>query len=240
VTGQTWDNYFLQIAFLVATRSSCQRHQVGAVAVSPEHRILATGYNGAPSKVPHCSETGCRKEGADSGAHHELCIGVHAEQNVIAQGALYGVSLRGSTVYCTHQPCVLCAKMLINVKVERVAYCIAYPDRLGLELLGEVGVKVDKLQKPTAPEKPKEALLFEERDLSIPTCRGCEHFDINNALAHATLQTYGEIGVCKQVYKWLVSHHENHLIETLALRKATDRCNITKRSLPNVAPGHHH
>ncbi len=147
MSRESWDSYFMGIAALVATRSSCLRHQVGAVAASPEHRILATGYNGAPSKIPHCTEAGCRKEGAASGAFHELCIGVHAEQNVIAQGALYGVSLRGSTLYCTHQPCVLCAKMLINVKINRVVYGVPYPDVLGVQLLREAGVCVDKFEE---------------------------------------------------------------------------------------------
>ncbi len=137
----TWDEYFMGIARLVATRSTCLRRQVGAVLVK-EKRILATGYNGAPSGVPHCTlETCLRSVGnIPSGQNQELCRGLHAEQNVIIQAALHGVSTKNSTLYCTHKPCVLCAKMIINAGVVRVVYENPYPDPLADQLLEEAQV----------------------------------------------------------------------------------------------------
>src|SRR3990170_9095949 len=114
------DEYFLKIASVVAERSTCRRHHVGAVAVKNKH-ILATGYNGAPSGLKDCLELGCLRDELNipSGTRHEICRGIHAEQNVIIQGRLHGVSLEGSTIFATHMPCVLCAKMLVNARIQR-------------------------------------------------------------------------------------------------------------------------
>src|SRR3990170_7143945 len=120
ITRPGIDEYFLKIASVVAERSTCRRHHVGAVAVRDKH-ILATGYNGAPSGLKDCLELGCLRDELKipSGTRHEICRGIHAEQNVIIQAGLHGVSLEASTVYCTHMPCVLCAKMLVNAKIAR-------------------------------------------------------------------------------------------------------------------------
>jgi dCMP deaminase len=140
------DEYFMEIAFVVAKRSTCLRNQVGAVLVS-NGRILSTGYNGAPHGLPHCEEVGCvrQQKQVASGERHELCRAVHAEQNVIIQAAIHGVSIEGATVYCTHQPCILCAKMLINAKIGRVVYWNDYPDVSALEFLRSAGVEVVKM-----------------------------------------------------------------------------------------------
>lgn len=137
----SWERYFMDIAKLVSSRSTCLRRQVGAVLVRDKH-IIATGYNGAPRGVRHCLEVGCLREklGIPSGERHEMCRGTHAEQNAIIQAALHGVSTDGSTLYCTHQPCILCAKMLINAGVKRVVFQGEYPDGLALELMNEAGI----------------------------------------------------------------------------------------------------
>ena len=139
-----WDNYFLEIAGLVATRSTCRRRQVGAVLVR-EKRILTTGYNGAPANLRHCLEIGCLREerGIPSGERQELCRGLHAEQNAIIQGALHGVSIIGATIYVTCQPCVTCAKMLINCKVSRIVIAGDYPDEFARNILAEAGITID-------------------------------------------------------------------------------------------------
>jgi dCMP deaminase len=139
----SWDEYFLEMARVVSRRSTCLRRNVGAVLVR-DKRILATGYNGAPSGLAHCEEVGCRRAELEvaSGERWELCRGLHAEQNAIIQGALHGVSLNGSVLYCTTQPCVICAKMLINAGVRRVVYEGDYADRLSLEMLREAGVEL--------------------------------------------------------------------------------------------------
>jgi dCMP deaminase len=138
-----WDTYFMAIANMVRTRSTCLRRQVGAVVVKSK-RILSTGYNGAPKGMKHCSEVGCMREVADvpPGERHELCRGIHAEQNAIVQAAAFGVGISGSTLYCTHFPCVLCTKMLINAGVERLVVQEAYPDDLSREMLEEAGIDV--------------------------------------------------------------------------------------------------
>ncbi|MCX7730964.1 MAG: cytidine/deoxycytidylate deaminase family protein [Candidatus Caldatribacterium sp.] len=138
-----WDEYFIAIAHLVATRSTCIRRQVGAVLVK-DKRILATGYNGAPTGIAHCTEDTCLRnvKNVPSGQMHELCRGLHAEQNVIIQAALYGVSTKGSTLYCTHKPCILCVKMLINAGIIRIVYENPYPDPLAEALLEEAGMEV--------------------------------------------------------------------------------------------------
>ncbi|NPV54589.1 MAG: cytidine deaminase [Firmicutes bacterium] len=137
----SWDEYFMEIAQLVSKRSTCLRRQVGAIAVR-ERRILATGYNGAPSGLRHCSEVGCLRSERDipSGERQELCRGLHAEQNVIIQAALHGVSIWGSTLYCTHQPCSLCAKMLVNAGITEIVFSGDYPDELARSILSEAGV----------------------------------------------------------------------------------------------------
>ena len=164
----TWDEYFLEMARVIATRSTCLRRRVGAVLVRGR-RILATGYNGAPSSLPHCEEVGCRREqlGIASGERHELCRGLHAEQNAIIQGALYGVSLQGSVLYCTTQPCVICAKMLINAGVERVVYQGEYADDLSLEMFGQAGVELIRvLPEGTSPQAPGASSSSGHRPLS--------------------------------------------------------------------------
>jgi dCMP deaminase len=140
-TRPAWDDYFLAIAGMVSTRSTCLRRQVGAVVVK-DKRILSTGYNGAPKGMKHCAEVGCIREASDvpPGERHELCRGIHAEQNAIVQAAAFGVSIRGSTLYCTHFPCVLCTKMLINAGIERIVALEAYPDRLSRDMLDEAGI----------------------------------------------------------------------------------------------------
>ena len=140
----TLDQYFTEIATVVAKRSTCLRNQVGAVFVKNK-RILSTGYNGAPAGLDHCDKVGCARENVESGTHHELCRAVHAEQNAIIQAALHGISIEGSTLYCTHQPCILCAKMMINAQVKRVVYARSYPDGTALQFLQQAGIEVARL-----------------------------------------------------------------------------------------------
>ncbi len=139
-----WDAYFMEICHVVAKRSTCLRRQVGAILVA-DRRILATGYNGAPKGLPHCAELGgCYREklGIPSGERQELCRGLHAEQNAIIQAAVHGVRLVDVTCYSTIQPCVTCAKMLINADVRRIVFEGDYPDELALALLNEAGVEL--------------------------------------------------------------------------------------------------
>lgn len=143
-----WDTYFLRIAQLVAQRSTCLRRQVGA-AIVRDNRLLATGYNGAPNNVAHCFQLpgGCLREARKipSGERQELCRGLHAEQNAILQAAAFGVSLKGGDCYCTHQPCITCAKMLINAGIKRVVFLGDYPDELSLEMLKEAKITLERL-----------------------------------------------------------------------------------------------
>jgi dCMP deaminase len=141
----SWDEYFLEVADLVSKRATCLRRRVGAVLVK-EKKILATGYNGAPSGLKHCAEVKCLREKLHipSGERHELCRGLHAEQNVLLQAALYGVSTRDSTLYITNQPCVICAKMLINAGIKELVIAGDYPDELASEFLKEAKIKVRK------------------------------------------------------------------------------------------------
>jgi len=143
------DEYFLKIASVVAERSTCRRHHVGAVAVKDKH-ILATGYNGAPSGFKDCLELGCLRDELHipSGERHEICRGIHAEQNVIIQASLHGVSLEGSTVYSTHTPCRMCAKMLVNAKIKRYVSFGRYDDNSFIELFREAGIEVDINKRP--------------------------------------------------------------------------------------------
>ena len=140
-----WDSYFMEIAYVVAKRSTCLRRQIGALLVKDKH-ILATGYNGAPSGLAHCGEVGCLREqlGVPSGERHELCRALHAEQNAIIQAAVQGISVAGSTLYCTTSPCSLCAKMLINAGVKRVVFDGVYPDERAMAFFKEAGVEVER------------------------------------------------------------------------------------------------
>ncbi len=145
------DEYFLKIASVVAERSTCRRHHVGAVAVKDKH-ILATGYNGAPSGLKDCLELGCLRDEMNipSGTRHEICRGIHAEQNVIIQATLHGVSLEGSTIYATHTPCVLCAKMLVNAKIKRYISFGRYNDDAFMNLFKEAGIELDIKKRPSS------------------------------------------------------------------------------------------
>ena len=140
------EDYFMEIAFVVAKRSTCLRNQVGALFVK-DKRILTTGYNGAPTGLEHCDSVGCAREDVASGTRHELCRAVHAEQNAIIQAALHGISIEGSTLYCTHQPCILCAKMIINSRIKKVVYRESYPDKTALKFLEQAGIDVFKLKE---------------------------------------------------------------------------------------------
>ncbi len=139
----SWHQYFMEMAFLASQRSTCIRRKVGAVVVL-ENQILATGYNGAPKHVSHCGETGClrQKMNVPSGTMHELCRGVHAEQNAIVQAAINGTSIRNATLYCTNHPCSICAKMIINSEIRNVYIADDYPDPLAKEMFAEAGVEL--------------------------------------------------------------------------------------------------
>lgn len=139
----SWQQYFMQMAYLASTRSTCIRRAVGAVLVR-DNQIISTGYNGSPKGVPHCAEVGCLREqlNVPSGQKHELCRGVHAEQNAIIQAAINGSSTRGAQLYCTHQPCSICARLLINAEIKTVYISEVYPDELGEQLFREAGVEL--------------------------------------------------------------------------------------------------
>jgi dCMP deaminase len=152
-----WSEYFMNITWLVSERSTCMRRRVGAVAVK-DKRILATGYNGAPAGVPHCLNVGCLRErlGIPSGQRHEICRGLHAEQNVIIQAAVHGINIQGAELYCTTHPCVLCVKMLINCGIKHIFYAQDYPDELALAMLKEAGVLADRYDFTPAGVRAKE------------------------------------------------------------------------------------
>jgi len=140
-----WDHRFMEMARLVSTWASCNRRSIGAVIVK-DKRVLTTGYNGAPAGIKTCVEKGeCprQKMGIPSGQRHELCYAVHAEQNAIIQAAKLGISIEGATLYCTHQPCILCAKMIVNSGISRVVYGEGYPDEFSLAIFEEAGVQVE-------------------------------------------------------------------------------------------------
>jgi dCMP deaminase len=144
ITRPSWDEYFLKIAHLVATRSTCLRRKVGAVVVKNK-QILATGYNGAPTGITHCDKVGCLREElkVPSGQRHELCRALHAEQNAFLQAARHGVSLDGSILYITTQPCSICAKMIINVGIKKIVMEGVYPDDFALNFLHEAGIEME-------------------------------------------------------------------------------------------------
>ncbi len=143
----SFDEYFMKIALLVATRSTCTRRHVGAVIVRDNH-ILSTGYNGPPKGAKHCDETGCIREQLNipRGERHELCRGLHAEQNAIIQAAVFGVSIKGGTIYTTNFPCSVCAKMIVNAELKELVYLEDYPDELSREILKESNIKVRQIR----------------------------------------------------------------------------------------------
>ncbi|HEX7400577.1 MAG TPA: cytidine/deoxycytidylate deaminase family protein [candidate division Zixibacteria bacterium] len=151
----SWDEYFMRIAELAATRSTCLRRQVGAVIVK-DKKILATGYNGAPSGLKHCLDIGCLREKLKipSGERHELCRATHAEQNAIAQAALFGVSIRDGVMYSTNQPCILCTKLIINAGIKKIVIQDSYPDRMSKDMLKEAKVKIQ-----IYPKKPDNSVI---------------------------------------------------------------------------------
>jgi len=138
-----WHHYFMQIASVVSTRSTCMRRRVGALIVINK-RILSTGYNGAPAGLKHCSEVGCLREelNVPSGERHELCRGLHAEQNAIIQAAVHGVAINNAAVYCTHYPCAVCAKMLVNAGIRSLVLAENYPDELAKKIFAEAGIEI--------------------------------------------------------------------------------------------------
>ena len=155
----SWETYFMEITKLVATRTTCIRRAVGAVIVR-DKRILATGYNGAPSGLEHCLNIGCLREQQKipSGKHHELCRGIHAEQNAILQAAFHGLSIKDATLYCTTQPCSICAKLLINAGIRKVIYLAGYEDSMATEMLSDAGIEV--VQFTPDSEEPNEVPLL--------------------------------------------------------------------------------
>lgn len=143
------DSYFLKIAMVVSERSTCRRRKVGAIAVKDKH-ILATGYNGAAAGQKDCLELGCLRDenGIASGTCHEICRAIHAEQNIVVQSSLNGVSLKNSTIYCTHTPCIICAKILVNSGIKRFVSFSKYSEKNFIDLFSEAGIQVDLLEKP--------------------------------------------------------------------------------------------
>ena len=143
----SWDEYFMEMAELARQRSTCLRRHVGAVIVK-DNRVIATGYNGVPKGIRHCEETGCLRQqlNVPSGKMHELCRGLHAEQNAIIQAACMGSSIEGGTLYCTTQPCVICTKMIINAGIKRVVIKESYPDALAQEMAAEAGLVIDVME----------------------------------------------------------------------------------------------
>ena len=141
----SWDAYFMNITFLVAKRSTCLRRAVGSLVVK-DKRILSTGYNGAPTGIRHCNETGCLRQTMNvaSWEKHELCRGIHAEQNAIIQAAYHGVSIKGATLFCTNLPCSICAKMIINAGITKIRYHSGYADAMSKEMLEEAGIDIKK------------------------------------------------------------------------------------------------
>lgn len=150
ISRPSWQKYFMEMAFLVSSRSTCLRRKVGAVLVK-NNQIISTGYNGAPKRVPHCSITGCLRDKlkVPSGERHELCRGVHAEQNAIIQAAVNGTSLKDAILYSTTQPCVICSKMIINAEISQVYIAESYPDELAQEMLLHAGVELIQVNRET-------------------------------------------------------------------------------------------
>jgi dCMP deaminase len=147
VDRPSYDEYFMEMAHVVSKRSTCLRRRVGAILVKNKH-ILSTGYNGAPKGMHHCSEVGCLRvnQHIPSGERHELCRGLHAEQNAIIQAAVFGVSIQGSLLYCTNTPCVVCVKMLINAGVQEIIFAGEYSDKLAKDMIKESGIKITRFK----------------------------------------------------------------------------------------------
>jgi dCMP deaminase len=145
-----WDEYFMRMAYLAATRSTCLRRKVGAVIVK-DRMVLSTGYNDTPRGLPNCGEGGCARCASEvpSGHSHDTCLCLHAEQNAILQAAYHGVAIAGGTLYCTHQPCLICAKMIVNVGLRRLVFAGEYPDPLAREVLEQAGVELSQVEIPT-------------------------------------------------------------------------------------------
>ncbi|MDR2197496.1 MAG: cytidine/deoxycytidylate deaminase family protein [Coriobacteriales bacterium] len=162
-TRPSWDQYFMDIAYQVAKRTTCRRRAVGAVIVK-DKRILATGYNGVPAGIEHCLTRGCLREelGIPSGQSQELCRGLHAEQNAIIQAAKHGITVDGATCYCTTQPCIICAKILINAGIVEIVYEQPYPDKLTEGMLAEAGV-LTRIYEPPAHR-------LDENPAQCPAC----------------------------------------------------------------------
>lgn len=139
----TWDDYFMKMAYLATERSTCLRRQVGAVLVK-DNKVIATGYNGACRKTVDCLELGCLRDelGIPSGTRAEICRAVHAEQNAIIQAALSGASTKGATMYCTHSPCIICAKMMVNAEITRSVINEKYSESDYVELFKQAGIEV--------------------------------------------------------------------------------------------------
>jgi dCMP deaminase len=152
----SWDQYFLKMAMLISERSTCLRHHVGAVLVR-DRRVLSTGYNGAASGLQDCTELGCLRDeqGIDSGTRHEVCRAIHAEQNSIIQAGQHGVGIAGATMYCTHSPCLICAKMIVNAGIVRVVSFTPYADPNSPQLFREAGTTCDVLDQPDGTIKFK-------------------------------------------------------------------------------------
>lgn len=150
----SWHQYFMEMAYLAATRSTCLRRKVGAIVVM-DNQIISTGFNGAPKHVRHCSETGCLRArmNVPSGERHELCRGVHAEQNAVIQAAVNGTSIKDAVLYCTNQPCVICSKILINAEIRTIYVAEPYEDKLAQELLAEAGVVMNLLDRKSGALK---------------------------------------------------------------------------------------
>ena len=139
----SWDTYFMGIADLVSDRATCVKRKVGAVIVN-EKQVISTGYNGTPKNLKHCSEVGCLRQqlNVPSGTRHELCRGLHAEQNAIIQAASSGANTTGATLYCTFLPCVICTKMIINAGIKRVVFKGYYPDDLAVQMFSETNIEL--------------------------------------------------------------------------------------------------
>jgi len=154
----SWEEYFMEITRLVAKRSTCLRRQVGALLVKDKN-ILATGYNGTPAGISHCSQTGCirQKLQVPSGQRHELCRGLHAEQNAIIQAAKHGINIAEAVLYCTNYPCIICTKMLINAGISRVVYLDGYPDELARQMLEESGIAIQSFSELMAAREEGKA-----------------------------------------------------------------------------------
>ncbi|MEA1972757.1 MAG: cytidine/deoxycytidylate deaminase family protein [Candidatus Cloacimonadota bacterium] len=144
----SWHNYFMDMAYLISSRATCLRRSVGALLVK-NNQVISTGYNGAPKNVPHCAQTGCLREqlNVKSGERHELCRGVHAEQNAIIQAALNGTSIKGAELYCTTHPCSICAKMIINAEIRKVYISQDYNDKLAKKMFIDAGVELFLVKK---------------------------------------------------------------------------------------------